>query len=186
MSRPKKKEPEHVTFDRDAILCLHCGKREVVFPAQISGKRGKAWTLNIEAFAEEHARCKETDASPTRTKPADVLAWLDSFRAGTSSMTIVEALLPEHATDVRARRTLPGVPLDPADFGRCHDLLELFPALRPRLGEVAKKYPEWRPLVGAWEQMTALYLEEFPTGKAPKLYALMKKLLGEGESRVAR
>ena len=36
--------------------------------------------------------------------------------------------------------------------------------------------PGWERLAGAWPELTAIYLEELPTGNAPKLYARIKEL----------
>ncbi|MCA8962419.1 MAG: hypothetical protein KDC38_17965 [Planctomycetes bacterium] len=75
----------------------------------------------------------------------------------------------------------PDVPHDPADFGRCHRLLARFPAWRSRMHEVAAVYPEWRGLVDRWDELTALYLEELPSGSAPKTWRRMRELRGESD-----
>jgi hypothetical protein len=69
-------------------------------------------------------------------------------------------------------------PKDPSDFGRCHDLLRLFPEWRARLPEVAERYPEWRSIVDVWDELAALYVEELPTGRCSKLYDAMHALEG--------
>ena len=40
-------------------------------------------------------------------------------------------------------------------------------------------YPEWAPLVAVWDELTALYEEELPSGRCPKLYDRMQQLRGE-------
>lgn len=54
------------------------------------------------------------------------------------------------------------------------------PSWRARLGEVAAAEPDWKPLVEAWDELTALYEDELTnkSGLAPKLYARMKELQG--------
>lgn len=97
--------------------------------------------------------------------------------AGTSSMTIAAVLVPalKQACEVRLDgRT--SVPWDPDDFGRCHRLLKLIPNGALRMLDVAAAHPDWKPMVLAWEELTALYEEEAPSGLAPKLYARMKEL----------
>lgn len=37
--------------------------------------------------------------------------------------------------------------------------------------------PEWAALAGAWSELTALYIEERPSGMAPRLYARMRELI---------
>ena len=106
-------------------------------------------------------------------------AWLYGTDTGGSSRTIFQVLASSCAlrTVAEARNRFAAyLPSDPADFGRCHRLLERFPAWRERLPEVAGCFPEWRPLVDAWDELTALYLEELPTGKCSKLYDRMQEL----------
>jgi hypothetical protein len=95
--------------------------------------------------------------------------WLAGGDTGTSSKTIWSVMTgyPVDRHDV---------PHDPADFGRCHKLLELFPAWRARLPELAARHPMWAGLVEHWDDLTAMYLEELPTGRAPRTYARMKEL----------
>lgn len=103
-------------------------------------------------------------------KPEDV--WLCGGDTGTSSLTIWR-VMTGRPTPGGSRV---GIPHDPSDFARCHGLLELLPAWRARMGEVAAQHPEWTALVEAWPELTALYLEELPTGSAPKLYERMQAL----------
>jgi hypothetical protein len=98
--------------------------------------------------------------------------WLAGGDTGTSSITIWSVM--RNCSMPRDRR--PGPPWDPDDFGRCHRLLETFPAWRSRMPEVAAAHPEWSRLVAAWDELTALYLEELPSGEAPRLYARMEAL----------
>jgi hypothetical protein len=112
---------------------------------------------------------------PSATEPTAIDEWIASGDTGISSETIWHVLsgrpFPRH-------QFRPSTPMDPADFGRCHRLLEKIPAWRARLPEVAVKYPGWSALVGAWDELTALYLEELPTGRGPKLYDRMQALEG--------
>jgi hypothetical protein len=103
--------------------------------------------------------------------------WLAGGDTGSSSITIWSVMTGWAMPNGRA----PSVPWDPDDFGRCHRLLERFPAWRQRMPEVAEMYPEWAGLVAAWGELTSLYLEELPSGQAPRCYARMKLALrGEG------
>jgi hypothetical protein len=108
------------------------------------------------------------------------LKWILGPDTGISSKTIWAVMMGA----IEAGRPFGyDIPHDPDDFGRCYRLLEKFPEWKPRLKEVAEKFPEWGPMVREWDKMTALYEEELPTGEAPKLYSLMKKL--EDEGRIA-
>lgn len=101
------------------------------------------------------------------------LEWIVGGDTGTSSKTIWSVMMgvkPDYAS----------VPLDPDDFGRCYRLLARVPMWRVRLGEVAAKYAEWKPLVEAWDELTALYEEAIESTDAfsPKLYHRMQELRG--------
>lgn len=92
-------------------------------------------------------------------------AWICGCDTGTSSKTIFAVMrgtTPDHAD----------IPYDPDDFGRCYRLLKLVPAWRPRLGEVAAKYPKWSGLVEHWDELTSLF--EAKEWKA--MYDLMQRL----------
>lgn len=45
---------------------------------------------------------------------------------------------------------------------------------------VGELLPKWKPMVREWATMKALYEEELPSGRCPKLYALMEDLEDEG------
>ena len=132
-----------------------------------------AWEKAIEAEARKKAGEDEE------------LAWLLGASTGLSSLTIFSVLSERHAGEA-IRRLGPwgsNVPLDPDDFRRCRRLLETVPGWRGRLGEVAAAYPEWGPLVRDWETLEALYVEELPSGRCPKLYERMQVLIEEGRSK---
>jgi hypothetical protein len=104
------------------------------------------------------------------------LEWMMGDDTGTSSKTIMhvmEGTPPPRSADV---------PSDPSDFGRCHRLLEAFPAYRARLHEVAEKYPEWVGLVREWDKLTAMYVKSKASGnwKSPSMYDAMQVLIDEG------
>lgn len=98
--------------------------------------------------------------------------WLESHDTGASSLAIVYRLYGHG----RGSQNSKAHPLDPSDFGRCHRLLEAVPQARTQFCEMRDVSEVWARLVEHWEELTALYLEELPSGKAPKLYARMKAL----------
>lgn len=83
------------------------------------------------------------------------LEWITGGDTGRSSKTIWAVMMG--AVNERARAFEYSPPLDPSDFGRCYRLLALVPEWRPRLGEVAARFPEWRGLVEAWSELTTMY-----------------------------
>jgi hypothetical protein len=104
--------------------------------------------------------------------------WLAGGDTGTSSLTIWSVMTGQPMPKGRC----PGIPRDPADFGRCHRLLETFPAWRARLPKVAERFPAWAGLVAAWDELTELYLEELPSGQGPRLYARMTEIIEATEN----
>lgn len=121
------------------------------------------------AFVKMHLHCKEGQhQEPKATTPGE---WFRGRDTGTSSFTIFFVM-----TGTYIPRGNYDVPHDPADFGRCYRLLNLFPKWKTRMPEVAVRFPEWRRLVERWDELTKLYEEESPAKTAPKLYARMKEL----------
>ena len=100
--------------------------------------------------------------------------WIAGDNTGISSRTIWAVMQGVPAS----RWASP--PLDPSDFGRCFRLLVHIPEWRQRLTEVATAYPEWAPMISRWDECERLFCEEWESGRAPKLYALMQTLLEEG------
>ncbi len=76
--------------------------------------------------------------------------WIVSHDTGTSSKTIWAVMMG-------VKPDWPDVPLDVDDFGRCLRLISVVPEFRPRLQEVADKYPKWQPLVDNWAELERLY-----------------------------
>lgn len=115
------------------------------------------------------------------------LEWLLGHDTGISSLTICAVLSGNHAVAATVARGYFGadIPHDPADFGRCYRLLQAIPEWRERLGEVADKHSIWRPFVREWDAMTALYEEERVLACAPKLCALMQRLIAESRAKTA-
>lgn len=101
--------------------------------------------------------------------------WL-AFDSGISSEVILEVMTGR----LRSGGWRPSTPRDPADFGRCYRLLQIFPEWVERLPEVAQAHPHWGPLVERWDECTRLWEEEHPSGSCPKLYELIQKLRSNG------
>lgn len=120
----------------------------------------------------------EVDAGAFKQADGDVeLTWILGSDTGVSSKTIFSALSERYGAKARSR-SLPDIPSDPSDFGRCFRLLEAIPAWRSRLGEVAAKYPKWQAMADAWDELEALWLEESPNMTCPKMYKRMQELRG--------
>lgn len=171
----KRKSADHCVFEPGNVLaCLNCGERYTVsMPAPIG-----VFAAITKAWADEHRGCRPTEAGKKRE--ADRLAacfkspaaWIEGIDRGVSSETIWHAIVSG------VRRQGASTPRDPSDFGRCYRLVEAF-KWRPRLADVVKLNPEWAGLVEHWDELSATYERELPTGKAPELYARIKELRGE-------
>lgn len=56
------------------------------------------------------------------------------------------------------------IPKHTGSFYRCYKLLKLFPKWRNRLSEVAEHFPEWKPFVRDWDNLTKI-VEQNPMSK---------------------
>jgi len=84
--------------------------------------------------------------------------WWRGVDTGKSSAAIFAAFAENpHLSDDACRHSQGATPADAADFGRCKRLLDLFPAWRARLPELAALYPgtAWPRLVPIWPQLEA-------------------------------
>lgn len=97
--------------------------------------------------------------------------WLASDDTGSSSKAMAHHLLGAYC-----ERNADAHPIDPADFGRCHRFLLAVPEAVPLLPLMVNVSPVWARLIAAWPELTALYLEELPSGKCPRLYETMTNL----------
>lgn len=114
---------------------------------------------------------KELAAGASHLPPLD--RWMKTGDTGTSSLTIASVL-----SGASLMRQGPSLPRDPSDFRRCLDLLKAVPEYRPRLQEVADRYPRWERLIAEWDELEALFHEEVAegTGSAPRLYERLREI----------
>lgn len=99
-------------------------------------------------------------------------AWLASDDTGMSSKFMAHVMFGSHCkhTDEKPH------PHDPSDFGRCFRFLLAVPEARAKLSMMSAHGRVWAEYVARWDEMETLYAKERPTGKAPKLYAIMKQI----------
>lgn len=162
------KPKARTAIGNDSVRCLNCGQEQAVaFPCAIP-----VFVAISEAFDKLHEHCEPSEAGKARFVYKNVQEWRHSWDTGVSAMTIHNVLM-----QIRGGNN--GIPHDPSDFGRCYRLLKVAPPeWRTSLGKVTERYPAWAPFVERWDELEALYDEELPTGKAPKLFALMQELRG--------
>jgi hypothetical protein len=160
----------HVVLGNNAAWCLHCGAEyPITMPCSITmlAAIGKA-------FNTDHRGCKPSENGRKRTSASTVEEWAVSWDTGLSSMAIYR-----HFRGIGHGLKGADHPWDPGDFGRCYRLLKIAPPeWREQIGEMGDYSMAWKALTVAWDELEALYEEELPSGKAPKLYARMKALLG--------
>ncbi len=169
VSRREDRAPAHTGLGGKGFRCHNCGvEQEMAWPVSLV-----ILTAAGRAFEKTHARCEPSERGRARFRFTTPEEWRESWDTGISSATIWSV-----AMDRRAFSDLPigDVPKDPDDFGRCYRLLRAFPEWRAKLPQVADRYPAWKPLVERWDELTRLYEEELPTGRAPRLFALLQEL----------
>lgn len=132
-------------------------------------------TAAMNAFVGIHKSCKEGMRVEPKITPRD---WIGSRDTGISSCTIW-AVLANQPSPMRDY----DVPHDPSDFGRCYRLLKLFPEWIPRLGEVAERFPIWKPFVREWANLTVMYEQALSdkSNRSPAMYDLMQQLRREDQ-----
>ena len=106
---------------------------------------------------------------------ARATAWIIGHDTGVSSKTIWAVMIGGNPD--RKNTSYWDIPSDPADFGRCYRLLKLIPEWKKDLNKVAKTFPKWKYFIDNWDKMEAMYLEELPTGRCPKLYEFMQEYI---------
>ncbi len=100
-----------------------------------------------------------------------LLEWWCTGDVGISSEAIAfvmcglttEKILEDHWTPY---------PHDSADFGRCYELLKIFPEWRKRIKEMGRLGKIWTRIASAWDELEILYEQE----KHKKLYKRLHEL----------
>jgi len=108
---------------------------------------------------------------------SELIKWLNSDDTGVSSKAIVA-----YMEGIEPGRFGYDYPHDPSDLGRCLRLLDIMPEYKARLKHMKHLSPVWRNLIQNWNEISALYYEEYPTGRAPKCYDRMKALIEAGRN----
>lgn len=104
-------------------------------------------------------------------------AWIVGSDSGLSSKAIWA-----HMMDAGPPRYGWDHPRDPADFGRCHRLLNLIPEWKARLPEMATRSDTWARLVARWDEIAESMENEVGIDwsrglSAPKTYKLMRSII---------
>lgn len=164
------------------IGCDRCGSRTTLkLPIPV-----EVFSISLGDWVKLHSKCREQEIDKRRAEAktakmpkepgARVAQWMIGDDRGISSEYLAAVFMgaPTRRGDY---------PLDPSDFGRCYRLLKLVPEIRKAIfAKVARRDSVWRQLILHWDEIEKLYLEELPSGMAPKCYALMRKLIDLGRA----
>lgn len=112
--------------------------------------------------------------------------WIMKGHIGLSSKTIWAHFV------LNCEPRWPSEPSDPSDFLRCYWLLKIAPEWKPRMGEIAARYPRWKGLVDHWDELEKMLEAVWPKScemgdyvecmlPSTEMYARMKVLLNEAK-----
>jgi hypothetical protein len=172
-----------------AFTCQHCWESyEMALPVAID-----IWVAAGEVFRKKHRHCQDIGRPDPRPKLAvapligsrseQVREWRASRDTGLSSETMLSAALGDPRPHSNHGTT--DYPHDPADLGRCIRLIARIPWVVDGFPALRKASRVWAAYIDRWDEMLALYAEEFPTGMAPKLYDLMQAIREPAERGAA-
>lgn len=119
----------------------------------------------------------EFESESTMNITPNLQQWLLQGERGISSETMAEVFAGFPTGTLTGHHWLTNHPHDPSDFRRCLQLLEQCPEFEPNLDQLKALSPVWARMIENWSKMRDLYKQEYQTGKAPKLYALMYELI---------
>ena len=107
-----------------------------------------------------------------------VIQWQTKGRVGISSATMAAIALGLN-NSFYGRHFSP--PSDPADLSRCMFLVDEIPEIRDYFPTIAERVPRFAGIIANWDEITTLLINERKRqdNRAPKTFALMKKILGE-------
>ena len=167
----EKTDVKHtVLHNGNYLLCEHCGeKSQIRLPMSVD-----IYVKKIEAFNQLHADCTKSWSPPIIRDKTSIeerqFWWLTYGNRGESSESIF-------------RHFSPGLqnysfnhPLDPSDFKRCYDLLELFPEWKAKINELEIMSETWRNIIQNWDKLTELLEQAVKTGNSNEMFDFMKKL----------
>jgi hypothetical protein len=189
MSKRTKSVDHIVMLNGGGFRCLHCfTSQPMAFPCAI-----EVMAAAGKAFEKIHAKCGKPKEERCSFCHSAEHKWFEHVNAtcpfadrwpscgdtGLSSNALYVHFMGGPRYGVGSHDNF-FAPLDPDDFGRCHRLLHapFASEWRSRIAEMGR-YPRWTKLAAAWDELKALYIEEFANGagkEAPRLYTRMQEL----------
>lgn len=169
------KSTSHVVMRNGDLFCSNCGK-DFKLQMPMSPSMFSAIT---NQFSKEHASCPKTWTepvpSPEKQVNSEAIAknvnwWIKNGERGISSETMLKYT---YGLDIAQYECHP---CDPADFKRCHLLLQAVPQLRNYLHRMNDVSPVWANLVANWDKLTEMLEEQMRTKKPNGMYEFMRSL----------
>lgn len=103
-----------------------------------------------------------------------VFVWFSTGERGISSEAMACAVCGMPVNETWAK--FGNHPKDPDDFRRCVLFLKAVPEARGCLDLVAQLSEIWARLVARWDELESILAEELPSGRAIRLYKIMKDI----------
>lgn len=170
------KKVDHTVFRNQDLFCTRCGGRfKLNYPIEIPKLNKK-----IQAFNVLHSDCEQTwtESEPDKTKTSfeeRIQWWLEHGEVGASSKTMISVLYKPLAKEKISH------PLDPADFRRCHKLINIVPEVKIVFPEISHLSSTWGNFINNWNKLTNMYLQNESEGwkNADKIgmYEFMQTLI---------
>ena len=175
--KKRVRSPGHIVLGpKGRLQCMNCGGSYDPFAS--AGGHGIELGMLAgisKTFTSQHAGCRPTGKARcwacleeghelqdhVRLRVLTAAAWPGCGDDGLSSRVIWCHMRGVHP----ATRD---IPVDPSATG-----------WRERMPEMAEHGTCWLRMAKHWEEMEWLFEKEYPTGEAPRLYALMQAIRGE-------
>lgn len=155
------------------LFCSRCGQD---FKLQMPMSTTMFSTITNQ-FSKEHSNCLKTWNEPVPDPgqqksdiDKNVQWWIKNGERGISSETMLKYC---YGLDIAKYESHPH---DPADFKRCHLLLQAVPQLKSYLHRMNSVSPVWEKLVQNWEKLTEMLEEQMRTKKPNGMYEFMESL----------
>jgi hypothetical protein len=185
---------EIVQDGKQAIETIKGKQRTFWLPSnsvvRLRPEKGDGVTLSISANGSvgivRGADSEPVDAFPisgdTPAMKAAALRWLAEGETGSSSKTLAHFITgaPEDIDND------PSVPYDGSDFRRCMGFFQAVPEARGHMDKMIPVSDQWAKLVGAWDELEALWSAEHESGKCPGLKAKLDEMLKVAPARSPR
>lgn len=136
--------------------------------------RNRVETAYIAGWRDGHDACAAEENKTLRMR-FKIGTWLARGEHNGISSKYMAGIMLGADQDTVSKWLCPW-PRDPADFGRCHHLIQCAPEIREHLHLMKRCGEVWSRLVDHWDEMTRLYEKEKNAGNGHELMNLMRSL----------